>query len=127
MYLLLFLPLTMAQAASNTTACSWDFPTQMGSGGGILMFFLGFMTGALVIGLIWLLMDQRWRSWHVFGKGGGAPAGYAPIYPSLDPAQQQGYPPQQQQGYPQQTSYAWAIPPGMSGYRTEYDVIPAGY
>lgn len=132
MFFLLFLPSVMAQAAAttNTTDCSWSFATQMGSGGGILMFFLGFMTGALVIGVVWLLMDQRWRSWHVFSRGGGTPSAYTPMYPQgyppADQAQQQGYPPAPQgypPGYPQQ-QYTW-VPTG--GYQTQYEVITPGY
>jgi hypothetical protein len=128
--LLLFLPLTMAQAAGSNTTCTWDVPTQMGSGGGILMFFLGFMVGALVIGIIWLLMDQRWRSWHIMGRKDGPPAPqYAPLYPSPDPSQPQGYPPQPQgypglpQGYPPQQGGAWGVQFGLGNYRTEYELI----
>jgi hypothetical protein len=135
-YLLIFLRLAMAQTDGNATDCSHDLPEQMGSGGGILMFFLGFMTGALVIGLIWLLMDQRGRSWHFFGHGGG----YAPVYPAQDPAQQPSYPmpqpgypapqpgyPAPAQGYPPQQAYAWAPPAGLGGYKTEYELITPQY
>jgi len=131
--LALFLPLAVAQAATGAnTTCSWDFASQMGSGGGILMFFLGFMTGALVIGVIWLLMDQRWRSWHVWSRGASAPAPqYAPLYPAPEPAQQPGYPPPQQ-GYPPGyappgQAGAWAGAFGLGGYRTEYELIMPTY
>jgi hypothetical protein len=132
-FLLFFLPLVSAQAVAttNTTDCSWSFASQMGSGGGILMYFLGFMTGALVIGVVWLLMDQRWRSWHVFGHGGSAQAAYTPMYPQayppVDPGQQQGYPPAPQgypPGYPPQQAFAW---PAQGGYQTQYEVIVPGY
>lgn len=132
-FLLLFIRSVAGQAAAttNTTDCSLSFASQMGSGGGILMFFLGFITGALVIGMIWLLMDQRWRSWHVFGRGGSASAAYTPMYPQayppVDPGQQQGYPPAQQgypPGYPQQQAYAWSP---QVGYQTQYEVITPGY
>lgn len=138
MFFLLFLPAVAAQAATtsasstNTTDCSWSFATQMGSGGGILMFFLGFMTGALVIGVVWLLMDQRWRSWRVLNRGGGNPSAYTPMYPQgyppADQAQQQGYPPAPPgypPGYPQQQQYTW-VPP-TAGYQTQYEVITPGY
>ena len=129
----LILPAASAQAASNATAaCSWDFPTQMGSGGGILMFFLGFMAGALVIGLIWLLMDQRWRLWHLWGGGGSsAPVPqYAPLNPQGYPGGQDMY--QQPQGYPpaayaQQQGLIWPHALGMSNYRSQYEVISPGY
>lgn len=125
----LLLPCALAQAATNTTDCSWSFATQMGSGGGVLMFFLGFMTGALLIGVIWLLMDQRWRSWKVFGRSESTPQ-YAPLYPTPEQSYQPSMPQQPfQPGYspgypPQQQSYAW---PGHGGYQTQYEVIVPGY
>jgi hypothetical protein len=133
MFLLVFLPLATAQVAAtaNTTDCSLSFADQMGSGGGILMFFLGAMTGALVVGAVWLLMDQRWRSWHPFNRGGGAPNPYTPMYPQgypgVDPGQQQGYPPAPQgypPGYPPQQAFAW---PAQGGYQAQYEVIVPGY
>jgi hypothetical protein len=135
-WLALFAQFVVAQTSSNTTcSCSWDFPTQMGSGGGVLMFFLGFMTGCLVIGLIWLLVDQRWRSWHVWGHAPeAAPAAqYAPLYnpsaPAAYPAQDQGAPPgYPPPGYPPpQQAGVWALPGGLSTYRTQYDVLMPPY
>jgi hypothetical protein len=132
-FLLFFLPSVAGQAAAttNTTDCSWSFADQMGSGGGILMFFLGFMTGALVVGIVWLLMDQRWRSWHVFSRGGGTPNQYTPMYPQgypgADPSQPQGYPPAPTgypPGYPPQQAFAW---PAQGGYQTHYEVIVPGH
>jgi hypothetical protein len=123
--LLLLLTLSLpVVSATNSTDCSWDFPTQMGSGGGILMFFLGFMTGALVLGMIWLLVDQRWRSWHLWGRDSSATAPqYQPMPPQayLQPDQPQpGYAPT---GYAPQPGLVWPNAVSFGNYQTTYDLI----
>lgn len=119
------------RANSNTTDCSISFADQMGSGGGILMFFLGFIVGALVIGLIWLLMDQRWKSWSIFGgqnrvSPSGNPSGpYASLptypppgaYPGPQPAYSSG------SAYAPQQIYTWPA----ASYQTQYEVVPQSY
>ena len=119
----LCLPVVAAQV-TNATACSWDFPTQMGSGGGVLMFFLGFMTGAIVLGLIWLLVEQRGRAWHLWGRDSTASAPqYQPLPPQgyLQPdPQQQGYPPA---GYAPQHGFVWPNAVGLGNYQSAYELI----
>lgn len=123
--LLLHLRVSCAQAA-NSTACSWALGDQMGSGGGIFMFFIGWIPGALLASFAWWLSTLYGPKAQKESGGGGwhLPAWHLPSWHSqTGPGRYQPVPDHPQPGpapgpapgqYPLQPGQdQWGMPPGQ--------------
>ena len=107
--------------------CTWDLPTQMGSGGGIFMYFLGIFTALVLGGVAYLLSRQRWFSmpatphmpnWHLPGFPKANPSPYAPVPDPQDPTAAASQ---------MLAGAQWPPPASQGWYQTEYQVIAPDY
>lgn len=136
--LLLQLRVCCAQAA-NATACSWSINDQMGSSGGGIMFFLGFLACAILALVIWLLVRRYGAPKPAMPKPASGSGWHIPFWHSnrVAPGDAQPAPGQYQPGNPPapglyppgpppaQNMMGWYYPGlGLTGYRTEYELVP---